>query len=197
VRFPALAWIPALVALSLCGVATPSADENDLSGGVFICHFDPHCQPSGDPPPGGWCEYWLDDCAIHTCEEQNPSIMQGAVGVWYVLSAFAEDKTWCGSEFGFGQFDPYLFIFMAWGPCTPGQHLEIPSPGWPGPDAGTAIVTTDAPWTGNFQPVYYFIGYAYYATPGRIPFGIDPPTGFGGWGNCLTPPVSYSAACYP
>jgi hypothetical protein len=118
--------------------------------------------------------------------------------VWFVLSAFpGGDKEWCGTEFGFGQYDPYLYIFTTWGPCSPGGNLEIPTDGWPGPLEGTAIVTTNLAWTGNFQPVYFFTGYAYYGYPDIIPFDVDPPTAFGGWGNCLTPPESFDAVCFP
>jgi hypothetical protein len=58
-------------------------------------------------------------------------------------------------------------------------------------------VTTDTPWEGNFQPVYFFEGYAYYYLPAVIPVDVDPPTGVAGWGNCLTPPETFDAECLP
>ncbi|MBD3235516.1 MAG: hypothetical protein GF330_02295 [Candidatus Eisenbacteria bacterium] len=182
------------VALIGLGAGIAGADENDLTGGVFICHHDPDIVYS--EPLEGWCQHYLDGYAITTCEEQNPQIMTTDERVWFVLSAFSADKVWCGTEFGFGQYEPYLFVFTSWGPCAPGGNLEIPSDNWPGPNEGTAIVTTDSPWSGNFEPVYYFTGYTYYY-PGQIPFDVDPPTGFGGWGNCQTPPADFDAACFP
>jgi hypothetical protein len=171
------------------------ADENDLSGGVFIAHHDPgivFCEPLE-----GWCQHYIDGYAIDNCDAQNPSIMTVEERIWYVLAAFTEDKVWCGAEFGFGDYHPYLFIFTGFGPCTPGGNLEIPTPGWPGPFEGTAITTTDLPWVGNWLPVYYFTGYYYMYGPGQIPLDVDPPTGFGGFGNCLTPPTTYMADCFP
>jgi hypothetical protein len=173
-----------------------SAQLDDLSGGVFIAHHDPAMIAS--VPAEGYCQQYLDGFAITGCDGQNPSIDTTAPVVWFLLSAFpGGEKEWCGTEFGFGDYDPYNFIFTAWGPCTPGGNLEIPTDHWPGPREGTAIVTTDMAWTGNFMPVYYFQGYAYEYLPAVIPVDVDPPTSFGGWGNCLTPPTSYDAACYP
>jgi hypothetical protein len=83
-----------------------------------------------------------------------------------------------------------------YGPCAPGGFLEIPTDGWPGPNQGTVVATTDLAWNGNFVPVYYFTGYEYYG-PGQIPFGVDPPTGFAGFVNCLTPPTPFDAVCLP
>jgi hypothetical protein len=171
------------------------ADPDDLSGGVFIAHHDPnivYCVP-----PEGWCQHYIDGYAINNCDDQNPSIMTTEERVWFLLSAWPEDKVWCGTEFGLGEYNYYLFIFTSWGPCSPGGNLEIPTAYWPGPNEGTAIVTTDLAWQGNWEPVYYFTGYYYYYGPGQIPVDVDPPTLFGGWGNCLTPPTSYHAACFP
>jgi hypothetical protein len=172
-----------------------SAQMDDLTGGVFITHHDPAIVAS--VPPEGYCAHYEEGYAITTCEEQNPMIMTDAPVVWFLLSAFPGDKMWCGTEFGFGQYDPYLFIFTLAGPCAPGGFLEIPTEGWPGPMEGTAIVTTDTPWEGNFKPVYFFEGYYYYYGPGMIPVDVSPSTGVGGWGNCLTPPEVFDAACFP
>ena len=67
--------------------------------------------------------------------------------------------------------------------------MEIPGPGWPGPNSGTSFVRGEGwSWTGSFVPVYHFVGYAY---PGEtvIPLGLGPtgPYPFGGWVNCLSP----------
>jgi len=188
-----------LLALALLGLAVGMASaQHDLTDGVFIAHWNPAIAWSSDAPAEGWCQRYLNTGPITDFDQQNPFISTGNRVVWYLLSAWATgNKTWCGTEFGLGSYNPYLFLFETWGPCTPGENLEIPTAGWPAPLEGTAIVTTDLPWVGNFRPVYYFTGYAYYAAPGLLPFGVDPPTGFGGWGNCLTPPTSYRAACFP
>jgi hypothetical protein len=185
-----------LLALALLGLGAgmASAQVTDLSGGVFIAHHDPNINMS--PPLEGWCQHYIDNYAISSCEEQNPSIMTFDERIFFLLSAWGEDKEWCGTEFGMGQFDPYCFVFTTWGPCSPGGNLEIPTGYWPGPGEGTAIVTTDLPWFGDFEPVYYFTGYAYYGYC-QILFDVDPPTGFGGWGNCLTPPEEFMADCFP
>jgi hypothetical protein len=181
--------IPAVLVVALGAV---SADEHDLTGGVFICHYDP--QITWTPIP--FCELYFQYYEITSCEEQNPSIMTSDERVWYVLSAFNGDKEWCGTEFGFGQFDPYCYIFTWFGPCPFGGNLEISTDYWPGPGEGTAIVTTDLPWRGNFYPTYYFTGYAYYG-PCQIPLDVHPTTGFAGWENCLSPPQSFGTACFP
>ena len=49
------------------------ADEDDLSNGVFIAHHPPGIQFT-DPPPEGWCQHYLDNFAIYSCDEQNPRI---------------------------------------------------------------------------------------------------------------------------
>jgi hypothetical protein len=174
-----------------------TAQMDDLTGGVFIAHNPVGMMAS--VPAEGYCQAYKDNFAIMSCEEQVPQLMydEFVPTIWFVLSAFPGDKMWCGTEFGFGQYNPDNYVFTLWGPCTPGGNLEIPSPGWPGPLEGTAIVTTDAEWIGNFEPVYYFEGYMYDYLPGLIPLDVDPPTGFGGWGNCLTPPESFAPACYP
>jgi hypothetical protein len=145
-----------------------------------------------------WCEcYYIDHHDIHDCESQNPSIMTTSERVWFLLSQWPEYKLWCGIEFGFGDYEPYLFVFTSWAPCAPGGYLEMPTGFWPGPGEGTVIVRTDTPWSGNFVPIYYFTGYAYYYYPGQIPLDGHPVTGSAGWGNCLSPPEYYQAACLP
>jgi hypothetical protein len=44
--------------------------------------------------------------------------------------------------------------------------------------------------------VYSFTGYSYYGYC-QLPFGVDPPTSFGGWGNCEVPPQPFDATCFP
>ncbi len=155
---------------------------------------------SSDPPPvtGDWCREF-GEYAIGSLAEVNPRIdITGyAPVVWYVVACWSlgEDKEWCGTEFGLGDYDANLFAASEAFPCFPDQGLEIPTANWPGPLEGTAFVTTTQPWMGDFVPVYFFGGYAYgYFNPGQIPLGEDPPTGFVGFGNCMSPPQQFAVA---
>jgi len=180
-------------AIAVCVLANSVlADPNDLTGGVLIQHFDSRYVPSPgyDPPPGGPCA-WYNLYPIQGLGEVNAQLTPGYV-IWYVVAAWeGEEKTWCGTEFGFGAFDPSLVVFEAFGPCFPVQGLEIPTAGWPGPNEGTAFVTTGTPWSGNWLPLYYFWAYAYDYSYGStvIPIDVDPPTGFCGFCNCEIPPM--------
>jgi hypothetical protein len=178
-----------MLALALLGTASGAwADPSDLSGGVLIAH---HVAPyifCVDPCTdyGGYAIYDLSEVVNQ---------LSGGGDVWYVLAAWeTEAKTWCGAEFGFGGFDLIPFVFYGSGVCYPGTGLEIPTPGWPGPNEGTAFVTTGAPWSGNWLPLYWFYGYTYGYTYGAtvIPISVDPPTNFCGFSNCMNPPMSFS-----
>jgi len=175
------------------GVA--GANPNELSGAVLVAHYVADLSYSSDPPPEGWCAAYAPH-AIGTLGEAVPTIYgQEVPAVWYVLAAWeSEAKTWCGMEFGFAAYDPAGFDFASWGPCYPATGLELPTPAWPGPGEGTAFVTTATAWSGNWEPVYYFTGYASY-TPGvqtAIPLAADPPTEFVGSANCLNPPTTFA-----
>ncbi len=178
------------------------ADVNDLSGGVFIAHYVAELPFTTEPPAGGWCQAY-DSYAISSSAEQVNRVDIGGTGVmpvsWYVLAAWTEPKRWCCNEFGLGEFDPGLFLFVEWSACSPGDYLELSSPGWPGPNTGTAFVTTNPayiPWEGSIAPVYWFGGYAYAASaPGRIPLGLDPQQGSAGWVTCQVVPVIFEAEC--
>jgi len=169
--------------------------DTDLTGGVFICHHPPALAYTDPPPVEGWCQEYLDSHAIASCEEQNPSLETPGPFVWFLLSAWSGERTFCGAQFGFGDYDPGLCEFTSWGYCVPGGGLEIPTGGWPGPNEGTSVVTTDAPWAGNFVPVYFFAGYSYGGAGGRIPIEVNPATGSAGWGNCETPPETFAPEC--
>ncbi|MFC1573167.1 hypothetical protein ACFL6M_06165 [Candidatus Eisenbacteria bacterium] len=194
--------------LCLCGVlvfpahllsSSPSlADVDDLSNGVFIAHNPPGLQFTDAAPPEGWCQHYYDNFAIHTCEEQNP-MLGGEVGdgsVWFVLCAWCEEKMWSGTAFGFESYDQNIFGFIEWDHCcNPGGFcLELTTGPWPGPEAGTTFVTTGGgDWSGNFTPVYYFVGYAY--AQGVMPLGPDPHDPLGGWINCAPIPEAFEATC--
>lgn len=188
------------LALTLGLVAVSGAEEpiSYLEGGALILHNVPELPYSTQPPPEGWCMAY-DIYGIDTWEEQNNRIdVEGyRPVVCFVLAAWlAEEKEWCGCEFGFDAFDPRIFSFADWGPCFPGAGLELPSAGWPGPLEGIALAASYSdPWMGNYLPVYYMAGYVYsYFGPGIVSLGPDPPTDFAGFSNCLASPEAWSAA---
>ncbi len=180
------------VLCALCGVA--GADPDELGGGAFVAHYVAELTYSSDPPSEGWCAAY-EPYAIGDLGEATPAIYgQNQPAVWYVIAAWETgEKTWCGTEFGFGAYDPAGFEFTQWGPCYPTTGLEIPTGAWPGPLAGTAIVTSGTPWSGNWQPVYYFAGYAGSAAgvQASIPVGLDPATQWAGAVNCQNPPTQF------
>ncbi len=189
----------ALTLLMFVTLLAPSAhgDPSNLYGGILAAHYVPEIPARYYPPGGDWCEAYRQDFRIESLDELNVRI--DVIGyepvIWYVIAAWEpEEKQWCGTEFGFGDYDPIPFaIADAW-PCFPDQGLQIPTPGWPGPGEGCAFVTTTEPWAGNWEPVYFFAGYAYqYYGYGStmIPIAEDPATGFIGFGNCLTPPEQF------
>ncbi len=188
----------ALIALIL-GASVAQADPSNLAYGTLFAHHVPELPYSSDPPPGtgDWCqEYEL--YAVYATQDVNARIdVTGyAPVVWYVLAAwYGEDKEWCGTEFGLGDFYGPAFSFAEAFPCFPDEGLEIPTANWPGPLEGTAFVTTTQSWFGNWVPVYFFGGYAYdYYGAQVIPIAEDPPTGFVGFGNCMAPPQQFDVA---
>ncbi len=175
---------------------TSLADPSNLYGGVLIAHEVTIIPRSIDPPPQGWCQYYIDEHAIYSLSDVDARVDVDTVDfvVWYILAAWeGEDKQWCGTEFGFGNYDASCFTYMDAFPCFPDEGLEIPTSGWPGPNEGTAFVTTTEPWMGNWLPVYFFDGYVYgYGVSTQIQIDEDPATGFVGFGNCETPPLQYT-----
>ena len=191
----------ALVFLAFIGLAfgasfqDVSADETDLSGGVFITHA-----PAGFVYSAGmdWCAEYGVQYSIASCDEQNTNMPvlgdPNNPTLFYVVAAWDEAKVWCGSEFGISPDFDETFYFTEYGACLT-NHLELPTDGWPGAGEGTAVVATDIQWEGNFQAVYYFLGYAYYTT--QIQLDVDPAMDFAGTGTCPDPPppVSFDAVC--
>jgi len=168
------------------------ADETNLSGGVFIMH----CPPTLQYTPQSleeWCSSYWDEYAIGSCEGQSPLIPDTTRTVWYILSAWSEDKIWFGNAFGFGDYDPDIFTFTGSVACCPGQLIEYSSPSWPGPNSGTSFVSGDTGWAGNFVPVYCFTGYGY--AEGMIPLVPDPYHGYVGWSDFEGD--WYMAVCLP
>lgn len=185
-----------LLTLALLGMAAGAwATPDDLTGGVFVAHNVEQLAYTTTAPAGGWCNAYAA-YAINNLSQVDVELPWHAVGsVWYVLAAWElESKTWCGTEFGLGAYDTATYSFLEYFPCFPVAGLEIPTTNWPGPNEGTAFVTTGTPWSGNWVPVYWFGGYAYDASYGAtiMPIDVDPPTGFCGFSNCMNPPASFT-----
>lgn len=174
-----------------CGTAL--ADPNDLTGGVLIAHYVHEVIFTAQPPAGGWCGAYAPH-AVSTQAEVVAEINTPTPlpAVWYVIAAWEfEAKRWCGTELGFGEFDPAAFTFADAGPCFPSAGLELPTAGWPGPGEGTAFVVTGEPWQGNWVPVYFFGGYAN-GSQTMIGIAPDPATAFVGFANCLGQSPAYA-----
>jgi hypothetical protein len=188
-----------LLALALLGFAGGAmADPADLAGGCFIAHY---CEPLGyssDAPALGWCGEYAASHAITFHDQQVNEIYTTTYlpSSWFVIAAWdGEDKEWCGTEFGFGDYNAQCFGILEWAGCYPPDGgLEIPTAGWPGPNEGIAFVVTGAAWMGNYVPVMWFGGYAYgYYGETVIPIDVDPPTAFAGFSNCAAPPEPFDA----
>jgi hypothetical protein len=183
-----------LLALALLGmVAGAGADPNDLSGGVLITHAPANFIYS---PGMNWCAEYATQYGITSCDEQvtNMPVTGSALEstLFYVVAAWGEAKTWCGTEFGISPEFDGLFYFGEYGPCLV-NNLENSTGGWPGAGEGTAVVATDTPWDGDFVATYYFVGYTYYTT--RVALDVDPAQNFAGTGNCDVPAVVWDAVC--
>jgi hypothetical protein len=189
------------IVLALLSVAaTALADPTDLSGGVLITHFPPNLMYCYG---GDLCTDAYDlHYGINDASEQNNSIQDhGDAGLpltWYVVAAFNEEKEWCGTEFGLGDYNPYVFYMTNSGYACLQDCLEIPTSSWPGPNSGTSIVGTTTPWSGNYRPVYVFQGYTYLAstgdfTPTIIEVTENPAQNFMGFGNCEVPAEVWTA----
>jgi hypothetical protein len=185
-----------LFALALLGMAVggANADPTNLDGGALITHYDPVYIWSEDP----CADFYLAPLTV--CDDQGIEIQTSTYMevTWYVVADFAEEKEWCGVQFGLSDYDPGIMYFLNWMACYPPDGgLEIASPGWPGPLQGSAIVSTGAPWLGDMVPVYAFNAYAYgYGAPGVVQLIPDPTVAipFGGMGNCASPPEKWESA---
>ncbi len=187
----------ALAVLVLVGSGA-LAQEDNLAGGVIITHYPTGIVFSDMGYPEGWCQHYLNNYAITDAANQNPRIDTEDPTIWYLLVAWEGDKKFCGVDFGFGAYNAAAYTFVEHGACYPGAGggLEIPTAGWPGPSQGTSITCTGEPkWTGNYVPIYYFIGYAYTATPGQIPISVDPASSLLEIGNCMGTPITYPFVC--
>ncbi|MBU1700161.1 MAG: T9SS type A sorting domain-containing protein [Candidatus Eisenbacteria bacterium] len=140
-------------------VAGPNA------GGVLVVHHDPELVYTA-----GVCDSLV---VPSDCTELNPTAAaDGSPQLWFVLAAFPDSlaNRFSTVVFGLGDYDDTDLVIGAAGPCaTFGTPLEIPSPGWPGPNSGTAVSWAPACGSGGLVPVYWFVTYAY--AQGSIPLG--------------------------
>jgi hypothetical protein len=185
-----------LLILIWASAVSTMADPNDLAGGVLITHYV-HQYPVRYYT---YCSEFdhnssvnIDDAADQVCRMDDVSDLYEPT-IWYVVAAFHEDKVWCGTQFGLGDYNPYGFYLtgVRFVNCLD-NSLEIPSPGWPGPNSGISIAATDVQWEGNYRPICWFMGYTYLAyyqddyTPTLIEVVEYPGQDFLGFGNCEAP----------
>ncbi len=143
----AVAFAGILALLTGSAFAQP---EIDLTHGVLIVHAPLNgCYSMDEVPP--ICTYAdLQNCA----SQNNDNLALSSVShCWFVIAAFVQASQWCAVEFGV-EYTEMAPSITGYGFCVPSNGLEIPGTGWPAPGTGTSVVTTDVPWTGNFQPVY-------------------------------------------
>jgi hypothetical protein len=176
---------------------------------VFIAHYAPSLVWTSDTPAGGWGEALQSSAdAIDECADQlNRLDGQADHLMWFIISAWdAEDKVWCSTQMGIEGYDPGVWLFQTNGPVYPGggTGLEIytnqfPHGDPPGGPSGVICGPEGGGWgPANFEPVWWFEGYAYGMDYGMtvVQLGVDPSTGFGGWFNCENPPGEFAAACF-
>ena len=176
-----------LTALSICA-GSAMADPSELSGGVLIAHRPAVLVYSAGED---WCERYADTYALATPADQinRSDVMtdSDSQDIWFVIAAFSEEKVWCGTQFGLGDFDSDAWYMTSGGGNCLANSLEIPTAGWPGPLTGLSIAATDVQYTGTMAPIYWFEGYTYSGNPTVIPVTIDPTQEFIGFGNCEAP----------
>ncbi len=177
-----------LAALSLV-TGTALANPETLAGGVMIAHHPAGLAYTSDAID--WCAEYNNAPLTDSAQQNNmiTGVAEDAF-VWYVVAAFAEDKVWCGTQFGLGDFNADMFYIDGYGACLD-ANLEIPTSNWPGPNEGTAVVATTTQWSGNYQAVYWFGGYCYGETV--VALDVDPSVGFIGFGNCEAPSQTWDA----
>jgi hypothetical protein len=197
-----------LLGTLLLGAGGARATPEDLSCGGFIAHHAPSLVYTTDTPAGGWGEALQNsEDAIHVCEDQLNRLDGGGDHMmWFIISAWDEDKVWCSTQMGIEGYDPDVWQFQTNGPVYPGggSGLEIytnnfPHGDPPGGPSGVICGPESGNWgPANFEPVWWFEGYAYGSGYGStvVQLGVDPATAFGGWYNCESPPGEFAAACF-
>jgi hypothetical protein len=184
-------------------VGSASATPEDLSNGVFIAHYSPSMWYTVPGP----CELIDTFDPIETCVDQNNRIDGWADHqFWFIICAWDEEKEWCTTQIGIEGYDPGVWLFQMNEPCYPGGGTGVETfsnnfphgDPWGGP-SGVILTPSDGYWgPANFEPVWWFEGYAYGEAYGTtvIPLGVDPSTGFAGWVNCEEPPAEFPAESF-
>jgi len=157
-------------------VSLAHADPDDLSGGVFIAHAPPGVVYTSNVTT------WCDSTYLSECEDQVNTVAANTEAVWFVLSAWNEEKSFSGVEFGLGDFEPESFIFMADGLCLDdAMALHYPSAeDWPGPNTGITLAAAGDAWTGQLVPICWFAGFNY-ADADTIAVTANQATGQAAW----------------
>ncbi len=133
---------------------------------------------------------------LRSCDEISVSAPVPDAGdltpvVWYVLAVFEDSPgpiEMYGIAFGLGDYDATNFEIYRSGDCFFNHTLELSTPGWPGPNTGTAVVGTDQYLTRDpITEIYWFASYVY--GEAEIPLDINPQVGVGEIGTGDTPPV--------
>ncbi len=150
------------------------ADPDDLSGGVLLVHAPPSLTYTAS---ASWC----DSTHLDDCEDQVTSIPTDSskTVVWFILSAWAEEKSFTAVEFGLGDFDEESFLFSESGLCLD-HAMALYHGDWPGPNTGVAIATNTEPWMGQLVPIFWAAG-VNYAAADTIAITENPATEHAGW----------------
>ncbi len=167
-------------------------NTQNLAGGVMIVHTVPELSYTNPQPKGGYCNF----CDLTSCDGIKTQVGKEP-SVWFVISAWTEPKIIRAAEFGLGDFDPNLYVFLEHGPCWQ-QGMAIyhnEERQWPAPNTGIALATIgDMYWRGQFVPMYWFAGYQYEGT-GTIPLTKFQGTDHAGWTNPGKLVTQFDAAC--
>jgi hypothetical protein len=197
-----------VIAALLAASSVAFADSSDLAEGVFIAHYAPSLTYTTDTPEGGWGAALQSSAdAIRSCEDQI-NRLDGPIdhAMWFIISAWGEEKIWCTTQVGLEGYDPGVWLFQDNGPVYPGggSGLEIYTSAFPSGDpvggpSGVILGPEDGNWgPTNFEPVWWFEGYAYGSGYGTtlLQLGEDPATQFGGWFTCENPPGEFAASAF-
>jgi len=167
-RAPVLAPLGLLLVATLAPPAVCAGPEStgaepgeldfarDLSPGVLLCHHPPGLSYTSDTDRDAWCRF----VPFGACADQHNDSLATEPIVWYVIAAFGRLSEWCGVEFGL-HYPLHAFVVLDHGYCVPSGGLVIPGSEWPDSGTGVSFVTTDQPWQGDYEPVYWFGGYSY------------------------------------
>ena len=105
-----------LFVAAICVALTPaSVNASDLSGGVLLVHAPPNLVYSGSI---------CDSTKIVTCQDQVPRTDSEGPIVWFVLSAWADEKSFEGVGFGLGDY------LVSQARTCPGKHFVGIETGW-------------------------------------------------------------------